>query len=204
MLASPTMTTETRETGIEAQSQKMPGIARAWDPRVWGTFVAAAGGTVFVLTNRGELADPWPPVALAAWGLVFVAHLWATLLMPRHFPRSGPISRSAPLVYCVSVIAMIAVIQLGRVALEQINRVDLHQALTVFAVGAHFFPFAKVFSNPFFTRLAWVMSTLGVLATIVGLAWSGTASAAVVVVNGLVMLALLTHYAMAMREPESS
>ncbi|WP_232549396.1 hypothetical protein [Propioniciclava soli] len=180
-------------------STSQPGVRRLADPRVWGTFVGAVGGSVFVHDNRHLLTDPWPVAALVAWVLALALYLWATLLMPRHFPRPEQVRASAGLVYLASVVAMIVVIQLGRFALIQIDREALVPALTVFAVGVHFFPFASAFRAPFFTRLAWIMSCLGLLALVLGLVWGTQAATALVVLNGLVMLVMMAWYAMAMR-----
>lgn len=194
------MTTDAgQHTSETTHPPVMPGIARLWDPRVWGTFVGAAGGSVFVLSNRGALDDPWPLVALVVWVLVFAGYLAVTLLVPRAFLRPAAVGRSAILVYLVSVAAMIAVIQLGRILLESMGRADVLPGVIVLAVGAHFFPFAGAFHDPFFTRLAWVMVVLGVLAVALGLAWTPTATAAVAVFTGLVMLTMLAGYAWAMR-----
>ena len=83
--------------------------------------------------------------------------------------------------------------------LRNVGLPELLVAVTMMAVGLHFFPFAGAFREPFFTRIGIVVTAFGALALVLGLAWTLTATAAVAVVNGIVMVALLTHYAYGMR-----
>ncbi|WP_203567724.1 hypothetical protein [Aestuariimicrobium ganziense] len=179
-------------------TQVQRGAARIPDPRVWGTFIGASLASVFVHSNRNALPDPWPMVALLAWVLAFAWYLWTTLVVPRRFGPPPAVGPKSGLVYLASVAAMIAVIQVGRLLANRADRPELGVSVIVFAVGAHFFPFAKAFVAPFFTRLGWVVTTMGVLSFVLGLFWP-TAALAVAVVNGVVMVAMIGGYAWADR-----
>jgi hypothetical protein len=93
------------------------GIQRVWDPRVWGTMVGAIGATVFVLSNRTDLVRPWPAIALLGWAGGLAAYAWFVFVASRHFPAVQPVGRRAGLVYLGSVVAMLALIRVGTIAL---------------------------------------------------------------------------------------
>ncbi|MBC7591184.1 MAG: hypothetical protein H7226_09110 [Salinibacterium sp.] len=79
------------------------GIQRIWDPRVWGTMVGAVGATVFVMTNRGKLADPWPLVALAIWVLALLAYVAFVFVVPRAFGHMSQVGARQALTTVVAV-----------------------------------------------------------------------------------------------------
>ncbi|MGC5167337.1 hypothetical protein [Luteimicrobium sp. DT211] len=170
------------------------GVERAADPRVWGSAIGAAGGCVFVLANRGALAGPAPALALLACVAALAFYLWRVWWRRRTFPRPAPIGRWAGLVYLASVAGMLVLIRLRRLALG-----DAHEhvlpALIVLAVGLHFLPFARAYRTPLFARLGLVLVALGVVALLLGLAWTATATSAVVVLAGLAMLVLIGLWA---------
>ncbi len=167
------------------------GVQRLWDPRVWGTTIGAAGGTVFVMVNRAELGDPWTTVAALVWLVAFAAYLWFVLVAPRWFEAPAPIGRYAGLVYVGSVVGMLVLIRLGSALLDEAGRGELRPALIVVAVGLHFLPFAAAFATPMFTRLGAVMAGIGAVGLGVGWVYADAAASAAVVA-GIVMIAVIT------------
>ena len=167
------------------------GIQRVWDPRVWGTMVGAVGATVFVLSNRTDLVRPWPAIATLSWAVGLAAYAWFVFAASRHFPAVQPLGRRAGLVYLGSVVAMLALIRVGTIALESQQRSPLRPAVIVVAVGLHFLPFARAFRTPMFTILGLLMAGLGTLGLVLGWFWYQTAAPATAVLAGLVMLAVL-------------
>lgn len=180
-------------TPIEGVSR---GLQRPADPRCWGALVGALGASVFVHANRGRLPDVASTGAVVLWSGAVVAFVWAVFVVPRLFPRLRPLPRSAGWVYLASVAGMIALIQVGQVALRAIGNADVAPGVIVLAVGLHFLPFARAFVTPMFTRLGLIMTVLGVVGLVVGLAWTPTATAGVAVLTGLVMLVVITHDAL--------
>jgi hypothetical protein len=170
------------------------GVERAADPRVWGSAIGAAGGCVFVLANRGALASPAAAVALVACVAALAFYVWRVWWRRRSFPPPAPVSRWAGLVYLASVAGMLVLIRLGRVALGDAHD-DVVPGVIVVAVGLHLWPFARAYRTPMFARLGLVLVALGVLALLLGLAWTATATSAVVVLAGLAMLLLIGLWA---------
>ena len=166
------------------------GVARVWDPRVWGTFVGAAGATVFVWSSRGDLASPWSVVAVVAWVLAAAAYVWFVLAVPRRFPAVPEVGAVAGLVYLLSVAGMLLLIWFGSWLLGGAGRPELRPTLIVVAVGLHFWPFARAFHAPVHTRLGTVMVVIGTLGLLVGW-WVGVAAAVAAVVAGVAMLVLI-------------
>ncbi|MDO5504272.1 MAG: hypothetical protein Q4G67_13990 [Actinomycetia bacterium] len=157
-----------------------------------GSIVGAIGATVFVLTNRDALPDPWPVIALVAWGAVLALYLRMVLFAStEQLPPAGEPAPRALLVYGASVVGMIALIQLGRWVLSQQGREELEPAVIVICVGLHLLPFAAAFRAPVFHTLGWVMTALGVLGLVIGWLTTGTAAAAAAVITGVVMLVLI-------------
>ncbi|MBM9459103.1 hypothetical protein JK386_04255 [Nocardioides sp. zg-536] len=167
------------------------GLARVPDPRVWGTLVGAAGGTVFVLANRGDLPGPLPGIAVAAWALTVAAYVWFVLVVPRPFGPVPQVRRSAGLVYLTGVVGMLVLIRVGSLLLEDADRTELRPALIVVAVGLHFLPFASAFHTPLFTVLGLLMPAIGGVGLVLGWAWDGDAGAWAAVIAGLTMLTLI-------------
>lgn len=176
--------------------RQQPGLQRLGDPRVLGTLIGAIGASAFVFVNRNELAAPWPLLALIAWLVAIVAHLATNLLVPRYWL---PLIRTAKsgLVYLASVVAMVAIIMIGRALLPD-SRQHLGVSIVVIAVGLHFLPFAKAFAEPFFTRLGATMAIQGLVGLLLGLKWHD-APAAMAVITGLTMLLMMAAWALATR-----
>lgn len=173
------------------------GIRQIGDPRVWGTIVGAAGGSVFVLANRGDLADPWPAVAVAAWAGALVAYVWFVLVARRELGPVGPVGRGAGLVYLGSVVGMVVLIRVGSVLLEHEERIELRPALIVGAVGLHFLPFAAAFHTALFKTLGSFLVVLGSVGIALGWTWRDHAAAGAAVVAGIVMLLVIAADAVA-------
>ncbi|KAA1418182.1 hypothetical protein FE697_020310 [Mumia zhuanghuii] len=172
------------------------GLRRPGDPRVWGTIVGAIGASVFVHANRVELAHTASLVAVVLWAAALATYVWAVFLVERRFPDPQQVSRSAGWVYLASVAGMLVVVQVGRAALDAGDAVDVLPGVIVLAVGLHFLPFARAFQTPLFTRLGLTMSVLGAVAVALGLLWTPTATAAIAVLTGLVMLLAIAEDAL--------
>jgi hypothetical protein len=172
-------------------SAPVRGVHRLWDPRVWGTIVGATGATVFVLTNRGALAPPWPTLAIIAWLGALLPYVWCVFGAPRVFDQVGPVGSRAGITYVVSVVGMLVLIRLGTVLLHDANIGGLRPALIVVAVGLHFLPFAKAFKAPMFLLLGTLMAVLGTAGLVLGWVWDEWAAATSAVVTGLVMLLVI-------------
>lgn len=172
------------------------GLRRPYDPRVWGAVVGAVGGSVFVHANRGDLPYAVSVVAAVLWAGALAVFVWAVLVAERRFPALKPLARSAGWVYLLSVAGMLALIQVGRLLLDSVGEVEAAPALIVLAVGLHFLPFARAFDTPMFTRLGLVMTVLGVVGLVLGIAWTATAAAGVAVLTGLVMLLVIAEAAL--------
>lgn len=179
-----------------ADERLMRGLHRLPDPAIWGAVVGAVGASVFVNAYRGVLPQPVSLAAMALWLVELVVFAWALLVRPRLFPDRGPVPRNAPFVYVGSVVAMIALIQVGRIVLDLTDRPLLLPTLIVLAVGTHFLPFAQAFRAPMFTTLGIVMVTAGVLGLGLGLVLGSWAAAGSAVVAGLAMLAVITQNAL--------
>ena len=180
-----------------ARTERLRGLQRPDDPRVFGVVVGMVGGTVFVLANRERLPEPWPLVALLAWLLAVGACVGAVLVRRREFaPLPRPHSRAA-WVYGGSVVGMVFLIMWGARALTRLGEGVLVPALVALTVGLHFVPFARAFHAPVFTRLGWGMVGLGGLGLLIGAAWTPVAAPAAAVLAGLTMLVLMTLDALA-------
>lgn len=167
------------------------GLARPWDPRVWGTVVGAVGATVFVWVSAGELPGPAPVVARVLWAVGLAAYVVEVFVRPRRFAPVEPLSRWAGAVYLASVVGMLLLVRLGTALLPDGRGEELRPALIVLAVGLHFLPFARAFHAPVFVWLGGVMGVLGVAGLVAGVLWTPVAAAAAAVLAGLVMLALI-------------
>lgn len=168
------------------------GLHRLRDPRVWGTTVGAAGGTVFVMVNRGELADPWPTVAAIVCVAALIAYAWFVFVAPRVVEEIGPAKPHAGIIYLSSVVGMLVLIRVGTALLDHAGRAELRPALIVIAVGLHFFPFASAFRTPMFKVLGSVMVGVGAAGLGVGWVADDRAAAGAAVVSGVVMIAVIT------------
>lgn len=167
------------------------GVQRVGDPRVWGTFVGAAGASVFVLANRGDVPAPWPTVALLAWAAALVPYVWSVLIRPRRFAEVEPVGARAGLTYAGSVVGMLALIRLGSYVLDETDRSGLRPALIVVAVGLHFLPFARAFRTPMFRALGSLMTLLGGTGLVLGWVWDEQVAVASAVLSGIAMLVVI-------------
>lgn len=154
------------------------GLAHPLHPQVLGAAVGAAGATTFVHVNASVLPGPWPGLAVGAWGLALVAWVWAVLLRPRRLRDVGPPSPGAGLVYCASVLGMLAAFAGGRAVLAALDRLELMPAVVVLAVGLHFLPFATAFGARVFAVLGWGVAALGLTGLGLGAVLGGPVPAA--------------------------
>ena len=177
---------------VSSAATLTPGFHRLWDPRVWGTAVGATGATVFVMENRGELADPWPIAAALTWAGAFFAYAWLVFVYPRAFTEIWPVGPRAGITYLGSVVGMLVLIRVGTALLDHAGRDGLRPAVIVVAVGLHFMPFAAAFHTPMFHVLGSVMAVLGAAGLGLGWVWDDRAAAAAAVVTGVVMLVVIT------------
>ena len=166
----------------------MRGIQRIWDPRVWGTMVGAVGATVFVMTNRGKLTDPWPLVALAIWVLALLAYLAFVFVVPRAFGRMSQVGARQGFVYLGAVAGMLILIFVGSIVLDSAGKIGLRPALIVVAVGLHFLTFAGAFHTRMFIPLGTTMAVLGLAGLILGWMTDARSAAAAAVITGIIML----------------
>ncbi len=166
------------------------GLHMLGHPYVMGTVIGAIGASAFVLSNRGSLAEPWSGVALGAYLVALGWYLWAVFWHPRVVPDIS-LRRGAGWIYLVSVIGMIALIQVGRLALEGIGRLDLAPSLIAVLVGLHFIPFGYGFGARVFYPLGWSLAALGTIGVVAGLLIGSWAAAAGAVLSGVWMLTLL-------------
>ncbi|MBG0740631.1 hypothetical protein IV500_14720 [Paeniglutamicibacter antarcticus] len=167
------------------------GIQRAWDPRVWGTLIGAAGATVFVMAYRGALMAPWPVVAVVVWAVALLAYIVLVFVTPRVFTKASRVGAGSGFIYLGSVAGMLLLIRLGTIVLDNADKAELRAAVIVVAVGLHFIPFAVAFHTPMFTPLGVIMAILGAVGLTVGWLWHTRAAAAMAVISGIVMLAII-------------
>ena len=177
---------------VSSASTLARGFHRLRDPRVWGTVVGASGATVFVMENRGELANPWPVVAALTWAGAFFAYAWFVFVEPRVFIEIWPVGPRAGITYLGSVVGMLVLIHVGTALLADAGRDGLRPAVIVVAVGLHFIPFAAAFHTPMFKVLGSVMAVLGAAGFGLGWIWGDRGAAAAAVVAGVVMLVVIT------------
>jgi hypothetical protein len=176
---------------VPTETRRGPGVARLRDPRIWGTTVGAAGGTLFVLANRSALGDPWREMATFVWAGALIAYIWFVFGMHRNFDDGRAPARRAGLIYLGSVAGMLIVIRFGTAVLDQAGATGLRPAIIVIAVGLHFFPFASAFRTPMFNILGTVMVVLGAGGLGLGAITSGTAASAAAVTSGIAMLCVI-------------
>lgn len=174
-----------------APQQGIRGLHRLPDPRVWGTTVGAAGGTVFVMANRGALGHPWPDVAVVVWAGVLIAYVWFVFGVRRDFAEARPPAPRAGIIYLGSVAGMLILIRLGTAALDHVGATELRPTIIVVAVGLHFFPFASAFHTPMFNILGTVMVLLGSAGLVLGAIAGGRAASSAAVLSGIAILAVL-------------
>lgn len=188
-----------------APATRARGVQRIWDPRVWGTTIGAAGATVFVMTSRGVLADPWPVVAVVVWAVAMLAYITFVFATRRTFAEIRMVGAKGGFVYLGSVAGMLLLIRLGTMVLDNANETELRPALIVMAVGLHFLPFAAAFHTPMFTVLGAIMAVLGCAGLALGWVWDEQAAAAIAVISGVVMLTVIaSDAARAARQPQHS
>jgi len=166
------------------------------DPRRWGSLIGLIGGLVFIGSYSFVLGAA---VSAVAW-MVGVVLVLAALVA--HYVRPvalGPLARPGPLalaIYCVCVVGEFALIALGSRALTAMGHADLRPALIAGVVGLHFIPFAWVFGERMFFWLGGLLLVLGAAGVVAGAMGVARAPEALAVVAGLVMLVIITLYAM--------
>lgn len=193
------------QTDQFAPATRTRGFQRMWDPRVWGTIVGAVGATVFVMANGGVLAEPWPVVAVVVWAVALLAYIAFAFVVPRTFGEIKMVGAKGGFVYLGSVAGMLLLIRLGTMVLDNAVKTELRPALIVLAVGLHFLPFAAAFHTPMFRLLGGIMAVLGSAGLVLGWVWDVRASAAMAVISGIVMLAVIAgDAARAARQPRPS
>ncbi|ROR90862.1 hypothetical protein EDD33_1711 [Nocardioides aurantiacus] len=160
---------------------------------MWGTVVGAVGGSVFVWANRSDLPSPWPDLTMVAWTAALVAYLYWVFVRPRPFRPVADLPRRAGTVYLLSVVGMLLLIRVGSAVLGHLDHAELRPPVIVAAVGAHFLPFARAFRTPVFWTLGWVMVAIGAVGVVGGWFGGTSTAAAVTVVAGIVMLAVITR-----------
>ncbi|MFV0459741.1 MAG: hypothetical protein ACK5MT_13330 [Actinomycetales bacterium] len=173
-----------------ATDQRRRGLSTLGHPYVTGTVIGAIGASVFVLSNLGLLAPPWPSIALGGYLAALGWYLWTVFMRPRVLPVPQ-FRRGAGWIYLASVIAMIVGILLGRTGLEGIGRLDLAAAFIAALVGLHFIPFGYAFRAPVFYLLGSSLAVLGVVGVLLGALVGGSVAAGSAVLCGIVMLALM-------------
>lgn len=172
---------------------------------MWGTIIGAVGATVFVMANRDLLSAPWPLLAVIGWAVVLLAYVTFVFVVPRTFPPIQMVGAKGGFVYLASVAGMLLLIRFGTLGLDSAGKSDLRPALIVVAVGLHFLPFAAAFHTPMFTLLGVIMAVLGSVGLALGWVWDERAAAALAVISGIVMLAVIAgDAARAARRPEGA
>lgn len=162
-----------------------------WDPRVWGTTIGAAGATVFVMSYRGELDDPWPLVSLIVWAAAMLGYISFVFVLPRSFDVIKRVGARQGFVYLGAVAGMLLLIAVGTLVLDNADKAGLRPALIVAAVGLHFLPFAAAFHTRMFTPLGTFMAVLGLAGLTLGWVWEAKIAAVMAVISGIVMLAFM-------------
>ncbi len=158
----------------------MPGI------RI-GALVGALGGLLFVLINAGTLPAQFAAPVRGLGALAFAFVLWRAVLKPPHTIPATPPSPGAWRVYWNCVLAGALAIPIGA---NLLNRVlpQLTVLWVVFVVGAHFLPFARAFTAPVFTPLAWTLMGLAAAGAALTLTVWPAAPGSVAVLAGFVLL----------------
>lgn len=180
----------------EAERERMHRGESRFDPRRFGSVVGVVGGVVFVVSYVDFLSLPlrWAASGVAV-GLALAA-LYFLFVRPRRLGPPAQPHRFALLIYLASVALMLALIAVGRLALDASSHADAAPSLIAIVVGLHFLPFALAFRTPFLRLLGLATAAIGIvgvaLAILLGQPW-GPAGA---VVAGLAMLLLLQRYAL--------
>ncbi|WP_169333391.1 hypothetical protein [Demetria terragena] len=160
-----------------------------------GSIIGTIGATAFVLINRSELPGAWPEIALGAWLVALAVTIFAVFVRPRRLTDPGPPGPYAGLIYSGSIAGMLALMAIGRVVLDAVDRPELQPAVVVIAVGAHFVPFAKTFNVPIFATLGWTVTALGVIGLLSGLIGGAVPAAVAATLTGIVMLTAIARSA---------
>ncbi|WP_139977267.1 hypothetical protein [Nocardioides litoris] len=154
------------------------------DGRRLGSLVGAVGGLAFVLLSAGELPAAW------LWRVLGVVAALAVVACVALLPSDPPPppDRRGVRLYGWSVVLMVLAIFAGARVLDASGHAGLVRAWVVVAVGLHFLPFARAFSQPLFTRLGVVLAVVGVLGLALSPAYDDAPGAAAVAA-GFVLLA---------------
>lgn len=154
-----------------------------------GSLTISLGGMLFVLIN----AETFPTdvgwlvrfLGVLAFGLV----LWQAFRTPKRGKAPNRPSPAAWRTFAISVALMWVAIPLGANLLsQQFNLPQLIVLWVVFMVGAHFLPFASVFTAPLFVSLAWTLMGLAAVGVVLTLTVWPTAPSVMAVLAGFVLL----------------
>ena len=166
------------------------------DPRRWGSLVGLVGGMVFVGSSSTVLGPVACTMAWVAGLLLVIAALSAHYVRP---VALGLLARPRPLAlatYGACVVGELALISLGSKALAAAGQDELRPALIAAVVGLHFLPLAWAFGEPMFLYLGGAVAVLGGVGLLAGALGVEHSAEALTVVAGLVMLAIITLYAL--------
>ncbi len=157
--------------------------------RLNGGVISAVFGLVWVVVNASGLptAVAWPARVLAVF-MAVVVMLSAARLRPRAGWQRKPTPRTWR-VYLVSVALMLVSFPLGAWVLGSVvHRSDLMPLWVLFAVGAHFWPFARAFHAAVFRTLTLLICALAVVGAAAALAGVPLGVPAAAVLGGLTLL----------------
>lgn len=114
----------------------------------------------------------------------------------------GPLAPPRPLAfatYGACVVGELALIAAGSRALAATGHADVRPALIAAVVGLHFIPFAWAFGERTFGWLGGLVALIGAAGLVAGAIGLSRAAEAMAVLAGLVMLSIVTMYAMGPR-----
>lgn len=159
-----------------------------------GSLAGLIGATVFALSYRSGMPEPWPLLAVVGWLAAVALYVWAGWLRPvTQLPEGHPPRRHAGLIYLASVVGMLVLIFGSRLVLADLGREELVPPAIAVAVALHFLPFAHAFRAPVFTALGWLMTAVGLVGLVLG--WvldSGAVASGAAVLAGLLMLVVIS------------
>lgn len=174
------------------------------DPRRWGSLIGLIGGLVFIGSYSSVLGAAVSTVAWVAGVALVLGALFAHYVRPLSL---GPLTRPRPLAlatYGACIAGELALIALGSRALTAVGHADLRPGLIAAVVGLHFIPFAWAFGERMFFWLGGLLLVLGAVGLVAGAMGVAHAAEALAVAAGLVMLVIITLYAMGRFAPRLS
>ena len=133
--------------------------------RPLGSVVGVVAGLAFVLVNAD--AVPWSPVWRSAAVLAAAAIVWFVIVRGPAVTHE-PASREAIRTYGLAVTGMVVAIVLGASFITQVlDAPGTVPIWVVFAVGAHFWPFASAFAMPVFRVLAAALMLVALVGAVI-------------------------------------